>query len=171
MSLNPDQTATLKAYILSVPALAAKTSGPGTDYGAIRDALNLSAAPDFYVWRTAVSRAQVYNETSPDGTTWNWTTYKNQSVTEQNAWVQMFMGDSADFSRDNFRAGVDAIFSGAGAPALQRAHVQAVGKRKATVAEKALANTAGGNGAAATPAKVTWEGAVELSEIAGMFNA
>ncbi len=164
--MTPAQLATLKTHILADQVLAAMTSGPGTDYGAIAAALNLNAAPNFYVWRTDVARAQVYNDTSVENTTWDWTVYKNQSVPEQNAWVQMFMGDQANFSQDNLRAGVAKIFGAANA---QTAHVLAIGKRLAKRAEKVLAT---GTGSVGTPAKLSsFEGEVSIADIASMFGA
>lgn len=112
---------------------------------------NLATDPAFWVWRSRVSRSDVYNTTSDlsPATHWNWTTYKNQSVTEQNAWTQMFMGDQADFSKPNLRAGIAAIFTGSAQANAQRDHCLAVGRRAATRAEKLLA---AGAGTAASPA-------------------
>lgn len=122
----------------------------------------LNTAGTFIVWRTNVTRADIYHSTSAEGTTWNWTTYKGQAVAEQNAWTQMFMGDVANFALPNLRAGVDAIFSGAGAPATQRAQVAAVAKRASTRAEQSLAS---GTGTTGTPGTMTYEGL--LTEVEG----
>ena len=78
---------------------------------AARDARNdtecanlLNAATASVIWRNNVTRAEIYPRASDatlaggSATTWNWTTYKQQSVTEQGAWTQMFMGESADFT-------------------------------------------------------------------------
>lgn len=122
----------------------------------------------FYAWRTDVTRAEIYHSTSDDGTTWNWTTYKGQSVTEQNAWVQIFMGDVANFSLDNLRAGVDSIFSGAGAPATQRAHIAAIAKRLATTAERVFAT---GTGSKAVPGKLGWQGELTPQDASDALRA
>jgi len=114
----------------------------------------------YWVWRTDVSRADIYNNTSPDASTWNWTTYKNQGATEQNAWTQMFMGDRADFSKANLRAGVAAIFTGSAQATAQRDHVLSMGRRLARKIEQLLAT---GTGTSLAPATMGYEGA--LSEI------
>lgn len=152
MALSPAQLATLKAAILADATLNAF---PNTQDGAfsIAELMNTTnPAVDFWVWRTSVSRAQIYKETSPDATTWNWTTYKNQAATEQNAWVQMFMGDAADFSQDNLRAGIAAIFTGSAQANAQRDHCLSVGRKKATKTEKTFAT---GTGSTVSPGKVT----------------
>jgi hypothetical protein len=66
------QLQALKADITADPALAAvpKTSDGAFDVAA---AYNLVAAPDFWVWRTAVSQDEYVNGVGPDGTTFSWT--------------------------------------------------------------------------------------------------
>lgn len=125
------------------------------------------AAPDFWVWRTNVSREEIYNSTSPDSTTWNWTTYKNQAVAEQNAWVQMFMGDRANFSQPNLRAGIAAIFTGSAQANAQRDHCLAMGRRKSTRAEKLLAT---GTGSGGTPATTGFEGNLSFGQVSQARN-
>ncbi len=100
---------------------------------------NQVSTPNYWVWKKTVSRAEVYHLTSPDGTVWNWSTFKAQSATEQTAWIQMFMGDVAPFYLLNFRDGVFAVFSGSAAQNNQRAHIFASGRRQATYFEKLYA--------------------------------
>ena len=116
----------------------------------------------YWVWRTEVSRSEIYNSVSPDASTWNWTTYKNQGVTEQNAWTQMFMGDRADFSKANLRAGVAAIFTGSAQANAQRDHVLSMGRRLARKIEELLAT---GTGLALTPSTMGYEGALSESDV------
>lgn len=148
MALTTSQLTALKQ---AIEADAVLNAFPNNSDGAfaIAELLNQIASPDYWVWRTSVSRAGIYNDVSPDGTTWSWTTYKGQTVAEQNAWTQMFMGDTANFSKQNLRDGVAAIFSGSGAPATQRAHITAMGRKKATRIQKIFSS---GNGLSATPA-------------------
>lgn len=165
MNLTNAQKATLKTFIQSDPVLGpAATAG---DYDLVANTLSAPASPDFWGWRTSVSRSDVYNEVSADGTTWNWTTYKNQGVTEQNAWTQIFMGDQANFSKANVRAGVAAIFTGSAAANNQRDHILAIARRRARLAEKVLAT---GTGTAVSPAVFGWEGVVQPTEIGGILS-
>jgi len=109
-----------------------------------------------------VTREEIYNSTSPDATTWNWTTYKNQSATEQNAWTQMFMGDRANFAQANLRAGIAAIFTGSAQANAQRDHCLAMGRRKATIAEKLFSS---GTGSSTTPATMGFEGNLTFGQV------
>lgn len=147
--LTPAQLQALKADILANSDLNIQ---PMNSDGAFEIArrYNLAASPAFYVWRTNVTRSEIYHIVSTEGTSWSWTTYKNQGATEQNAWVQMFMGDQADFSKDNLRAGIAALFTGSAQANAQRDHCLAAGKRTATRAEKLFAT---GTGSQASPAR------------------
>lgn len=152
MPLTNEQKVALKALIVGNPTFNAY---PNTPDGSLDLAVLLNtgaASPAFWIWRTSVSRAQVYNEVGPGGTTWSWTTYKSQTATEQNTWVQMFMGDQADFTQANFRTGVAAIFSGSAPANAQRDHILGVGRRQATHTEKLFAT---GTGSAASPGVAT----------------
>lgn len=158
MALTPQQLPALKA------AIAAETDPA---FVALRQANNeqgmadwYNAASAAYCWRTNVSRVEIYNKTSDAATTWSWTFYKNQSVAEQNAWVQMFMGDQADFSQDNLRAGIAVIFTSASA--ANATHALAVGKRLATRAENLFKT---GTGTAQTPGKFGWQGFITAQDI------
>lgn len=130
------------------------------------------SSPAYWVWKTDVARVDIYNLTSPTGSTWDWTIYKNQSVAEQNAWVQMFMGDSANFGQVNLRVGIGKIFTGSAQANAQRDHCLAVGKRQANRIEKLFSsvvvnppantgNTSGdARGASTNPDVLTFEGAI-----------
>ncbi len=157
------QLTTLRNDITNTPAFMAK---PHSADGAfeIAAAYNLDAAPAFWVWRTAVSRADIYNTTSPDATSWDWTIYKGQGVAEQNAWVQMFMGDAADFSQANLRAGIGKIF---GAVNANTTHCLAIGRRQATRGEKLFAT---GTGSTGSPAVLSIEGALDYHDILVAMN-
>jgi hypothetical protein len=163
MQLTITQLQALKA------AIAAETN---PTFVALRNANNedgmaawLNGPSAVYCWRTNVSRSEIYHTTSGEATTWNWTTYKQQSVTEQGAWVQMFMGDLADFSQANLRAGVAAIF---GAGNAQTTHVLAIGKRLATLGEKVFAT---GTGTVQTPAIFGPQGALTPQNISDALGS
>ena len=137
------------------------------NFDAVGAFYNATATPAFWVWRSTVSRADVYNSTSDLPSNWSWPTYKAQAVTEQNAWTQMFMGDIADFSQDNLRAGVVSIFSGSAPANAQQAHILAVGRRTVTRLEKLLA---AGTGSTASPAKLGSEGTVTAQQCSDVFS-
>ena len=159
--LTLTQLQALKAAIDADPALSSQPDNPD-GHAAIVAAFKAIAVPDFWVWRTSVSRADLYSATSPNGTTWNWTTFKNQSATEQGAWREMFMGDRADFSKPNVRAGVAAIFTGSAQANEQRDHCLAIGRRLANRLEKLFAT---GTGSTSVPATMVIEGSLEATDV------
>lgn len=169
------QKQALKANILATPeALAIFENG---DLGALAEFYNASASPDFWAWRTRVTRAELYtqqNDLPIQGAQtgfWEWDTYKAQTVTEQGAWREMFMGDEADFSKLNIRNGVAKIFAGTGAPAAQREHVLAIARRKATRIERLFVVTnPQATGTTALPAFFGYEGPVQPSDLQDLVN-
>lgn len=169
--LNTAQLTLLKAAIVADPTLSILPNTPDNN-ATIAAAFNALATPDFWVWRTNVSRQDIYtlqNDlglTSPDDF-WNWGTYKAQAAVEQNAWTQMFMGDQTDFSKTNVRAGVVSIFSGTAAQVKQQNHVLAIGRRKALRIEKVLAT---GAGTTASPAVMGNEGPIDYVTVTAARN-
>ena len=157
---------------------------PNNDDGnnAIAGYYSQVASPDYFVWATSVSRSTVYHSITAAGTVFDWGTFKAQSVTEQNAWVQMFMGDNAPFHNLSFRNGVFAIFSGSASQNAQRAHIFNCGRRLAKRIEKlfAVAVTLAGGispvanngnvltdtlGGTTNPAVMQYEGSVSIQDI------
>lgn len=100
---------------------------------------NALANPVYWVWKASVTRADVYHRVGPEGTVWEWNTFKAQSVAEQNTWAQMFMGDLAPCHLLTFREGTFKIFSGSAAQNTQRAHVFSVYRRQAIRLETVIA--------------------------------
>ena len=167
--LSESQKQTLKAYILADPVLSTKVSGPGTDYAGITDALNALAVPDFWGWRTSVSHSEIVTATSGDGTTWSWPAFIARSQGERDGWRQIFADGPINASLASVRQAFADIFSGSqnNAPA-QRAHLLAIGRRKARVAEKLLAS---GTGSTASPATFVMDGSIHMTQIADILAA
>lgn len=130
MQLTTAQKATLKTW------LDANAAGLNDEDAAAL--LNTVASPNYHVWRSNVTRTQVYKTFPSEGTSWNWATFKGQTVAEQGTWTELFMG-GCDFTALNNRDGVFRIFSGNTAANNQRAHIFNVGRRLATVGEKLFA--------------------------------
>lgn len=169
-TLTPSQRVTVKADVLAQSDLnAIASASPNSDGAfAIAALYNASPAVAYWVWRTNVSRQDIYtkqNDLVVSGAQtgfWNWTTFKNQGATEQTAWAQMFMGDQANFSAQNVRDGVAAIFTGSAAANAQRDHCLAIGRRLATRIEKLLAT---GTGSTASPGVMGFEGTLSVSDV------
>lgn len=158
--------ATIKANILASPDLV------GQQDTVIADLYNLAASPTYWVWRTTVSRSDLYtkqNDLAIAGAQtgfWNWTTYKNQGVAEQNAWVQMFMSDVATFAAQNIRDGIAAIFTGSAQATAQVNHCLSIGRRQALRIEKLLAT---GTGSTASPATLGVEGTISAQNVSDIL--
>ena len=151
----PAQQATLKAYILATPALAAFPQGSDGSY-AIAELLNLKAAPDYIVWKTAVS----IDEIMRNGMQWD--RVDNLSVGKARIWDWLGRLGSFDASKVNVRAGIDAAWVGTTADLAVRAAVYVHCKRPATVVEKVLATGAGTD---ASPSTMGFDGTVSYQEI------
>ena len=161
MHLDPAQKATLKANITAKQVAGQPLAGV-TDEQAIANFYNAASA--FFVWRTNVTKAEIYHSTSVDGTTWDWNIFKAQSVPEQGAWAQMFSGESGNFSLLNFRIGIEKIF---GLVNAQTTHCKAVGKRVCLRLEALFAT---GTGTSAVPGLLVVEGAINAQEVANVIG-
>lgn len=155
MPLTPEQQATVKAYILADPVLAAY---PNTSGGAliIADAMNAVASPSFVVWRTVVTDQEIMLNG------FDWTRVDNLSVGKARIWDWMFRFGSIDPSKTNIRAGIDATWTGTAADLAVRAAVYLHCKRSATIAEKLLAT---GTGSDAGPATMGFEGLLSADDV------
>lgn len=162
--LTQAQLLVLKTDIAADPTFAAV---PNTPDGAfeIAAAYNANAVPDFWVWRTNVTKAELVQNAGPDGTTFNWVGngFITRSVGEQTAWREIFNGtDSCNPALPNVRQAFQDIFSGTGNAAANRTHLLAVGRRKATRAEKLFSS---GTGSTASPATMGHEGTISYQEV------
>jgi hypothetical protein len=165
--LTPAQHILVKADILADPVLNAfpNNSDGAFDIAAV---YNVTAVPDFWVWRTFVSQAECVGEASVDATNWSWTIYIGRSQGERDGWREMFADTGGiNPSHANIRQGLADIFSGAGG-AAQRTHLLAIARRKATRIEKLLAT---GTGTTAVPATMGFEGPVGYADILTARNS
>jgi len=161
--MTPQQQATLKAYILADPALAAISSGPATDYNSIAIALN--AASTFVLWRKSVTTAEVGNAV-------NYIAVEAMTDANRGRITTFYTMNPANFdpSRADMRSYWSNTFSGAlgGQGQATRDALEALWRRNATVAEKTLAT---GTGTFASPGAPTFEGSVSISDVAEIMAA
>lgn len=186
MELTAAQKTTLKTFILADGTLGPKATAG--DYDGVANGLN--AVQDYWGWRSSVNRFEIYKASVSAGdsstgsaTTWDWTGYKNQGATEQDAWKEMFMGGAGcDFGNQPNRNGFLAIFGTAGAGGANRTHIFNAGRRKVTLLEKVFAtavvnppNNTGNNsgdarGLKTNPDVLTVEGFIGPGEIGGVLS-
>jgi hypothetical protein len=157
MSLTDPQLATLKTAINADPQFADEIALQ--DWPAIANTLNEVLSPAFVVWRSNVTRNDIYTKQSPEGTLWDWTIYMTQTVPQQGAWVEMFNSGQLNMALPNIRTGVEKIY---GLSNASTTHVKAVGKRSSTYGEKVFAT---GAGTLATPATMAVEGAISATDV------
>lgn len=165
--LTDAQKATLKTHITgNSDTNALYLSG---DLQGLVALLNADASPDFWVWRSAVSKDELTGTTSGDGTTFNWTGagYITRAQGERDAFDAIFNRDGAvNPSMTTVRQAFADIFSGATAPApANRTHLLTIARRKATRLEKVFAT---GTGSTASPAVMGVEGMLGYQELIGL---
>lgn len=151
----------LKADIAADPVLSILplTNAAGDQ---IMGLYNADASPDYWVWKPVLTEHEITDQVSVEGTTWSWTAYIGRSVGERDAWVRMFNGTfSINPSLPQVRQAIADIFSGAGG-AAQRTHLLAMGRRKATRAEKLFAT---GLGTVAAPSVMSFTGQLSNDDV------
>lgn len=121
---------------------------------AIAAAYNLPAAPAFIAWRTNVPTADCKKAMI-------WTEFVARSAGERDAWQFMLSNGFINAGDPNIRQGIQDVFSGPGG-AASRAALVAIAKRAATRAEQLFAT---GTGSDASPATMTFEGALSFQDV------
>lgn len=163
--LSASQLATLKTDILADATFNGVANNSDGNQQ-IADAYNLSAAPDYWVWKTRVTKSELVTSVSSDGTTFSWTGagFITRSQGERDAWRELFDDQgTCNPSLVNVRTAFTDIFSGGTAPApANRTHLATVARRKATRAEKLFAT---GAGTTASPSLLVFEGNVTFEDV------
>lgn len=177
MALSPSQLVTLKAHIDASSDLNEFPNNADGNFE-VAKLLNLPASPDYWVWRTLVTKVEYTQSTSQDGTTFNWTGsgFIGRSQGERDAWRELFNGtESCNPSLLNVRQAFLDIFSGVMAPApANRAHLASVSRRRCTRAEKLYAidtpNSGANRGTTGDPDTLVFEGNVSVSDVDAARN-
>lgn len=161
-------TAQLQAIKADIAANGDLNSHPNTSDGnfAIAALYNAPTAPDFWVWRTAVTRSEYVNGVGPDGTTFAWTGagFITRSQGERDAFRELFNHTgTVNPTHASVRQAFQDVFSGGTQPApANRTHMAAVSRRLATRIEKLLAT---GTGSTAAPATMGSEGPISYQDV------
>jgi hypothetical protein len=161
MALTTQQLTLLKQDIATHPALASLPQTADNAF-AIAAFYNQPASPDFFVWRTSLGEQEIYEATSPAQSTWNWATYKAQSIQDRDCWTRMMNPGVINPSLAQTRAGWNTIFGTQGASLAQVNFLLSLGSRRSTAAE-ALFST--GTGSAASPATMGYEGTISYTDV------
>lgn len=161
MSLTTEQRATLKAHILANQALGTWVQDRRDDLIAAH--YNEPASPAFIVWRTSISKDEVY------GNGFTWAQIDNVNEPRWRIWRELFDNDARTMnpSKANVRQGVAEVWTGTAAKELVRDYVFGKCKRTVNRAERLFAT---GTGTDATPGLLGWEGAVSTGLISDILN-
>ena len=158
--MDAAQLATFKADIeanADGTVVAALAAG---DSGAIAAWYNLDASPDWTVWRSSLTSAELQKETV-------WTELIGRSQGERDTYRILLANASVDPSDANIRQAFTDIFSGVGGAATRTALLVAA-KRLATNAEKLFSTGTGSN---AVPAILGYEGSVSYQDVGQALNS
>lgn len=173
MFLTQPQLVILKNDIAADATLNALPQGNEDNATVVANSYNLNAVPDYWVWRTAVSRGELTNATSVDGTIFSWvgSGFITRAQGERDAWRELF--DDRGFvnpSLTQVRQAFADIFSGAIAPApANRTHLNTISRRKANRAEKLYITT--GVGTTAAPSTLVVEGIITVQNVVAAWNS
>jgi len=156
-ALTTPQLLQLRDDIAADPAFATVPHNADGAYQ-VAAAYNLPAQPDFWVWKTSVS---------PDAYTGLnsivWTEVDQLSVGKARIfeWMTGGLTRPINAADPNVQKGIADAF---GAQSVTRTNLATIAKRQATRAEKLYA-TGPGDGSQATPATLTFEGALGIADI------
>lgn len=158
MALTNSQLQTLKTFILNTPELAALPNTNDSAY-AIIEYMNKLVSPDFIVWKTFVSLADV-------GKTVNYIAVEAMTDANRGRINTFYYMNPNGFnpSKEDIRAYWSNTFSGTlgGQGQATRDALEALWKRKATVAEKLFAT---GTGTTLSPATLSFEGFITFNDV------
>jgi hypothetical protein len=141
--LTTAQKATLKTFIQNDATLNAMAIAE--NYEGVAGSLNANASPDFWVYKTSMSKDELVASPSVDNTVFNWTGagYITRSQGERDAFNAIFnQSGVVNPSIANARQAFTDIFSGTGVALANRTHITASIRRKANRIEKLFATIA-----------------------------
>jgi hypothetical protein len=165
MALTTAQRTTLKADMQSgANAAALEAYLTATDWPSVEAWYNAPSSPDFWVYRTILTKAEVTQGISQDGTTFTFSGngFITRTPGEIEAWKDLWSLGSVNPSRAPTRVAFGDVFSGTGNAALNRTHLLALARRKATRVEKLFAT---GTGSTAAPATMGVEGQLTYQDV------
>lgn len=144
--LSSAQASTFKAFIAADPVLSQKDLNNPDDRIFIADEMNKQAAPDYYVWRTAMTEQEIL-ENGMD-----FTLIDGLTQGKRDEWSNfLFKFGQCNPSKPNIRAGIIDVWTGTAPKLAVQLGIWGHAQKKATRGEKLFAT---GNGVAATVANV-----------------
>lgn len=161
MSLSPAQLSTLKAAIAADPTLSSLPNDPDGNQ-AVADAFNAPATPDYFVWRSNVPPSEYRGA---NGIVWTEVDALTVGKGRIFEWLTGMLSMGINAADANVRAGLQNAF---GNTSATLANLTAMGRRKASRAEKLFAT---GTGSTASPATMGFEGKITAADVLNAFNS
>jgi hypothetical protein len=132
---------------------------------AVAAAYNLHAVPDYWVWKTSLSKREIVETTTEDGTTFSYTIHIGRSQGERDTWTSI-VPDPMNPSLLNLRQAFADIYSGVGG-APQRTHLLAIARKRATRVQQLLLTPSGASpGSTGNPQTLVYLGAIDNADVA-----
>jgi len=160
MALTDAQKATVKAYIIADPLLGTMTSGPGTDYFAIAEAMSANASQVTKAWRVDVPSND--SDDAPD-----YSTYDSLAAGKRDSW-SLFLRTSRNYTRNKVRKWVTDVWGSATAASNAEAILLAATENAKRI-EVVLGGTTKTTGTVIALDR-SYIGGLTLNEVAEMFN-
>lgn len=158
--MTPAQLSAFKTAIFAETDPSIVAARQAFETGTIAAFYNASASPSFTVWKTSVPLADVV--ANVDGTE-----LVGLTAIKLAAYQCLLLAGSVNPSKANVQAAFNQVFSSAGG-ATTRPLLLALWKRFANRVEKVFAT---GTGSDASPATLTFEGAVSNDDVAAALNS
>ena len=160
MALSPAQLVILKAAIDADPALVVLPRNDDTAFF-IAAEFNKPAVPDYFVWKTNVTRSEIQQNG------FAWVEVDNLTVGKARIWEWLFddAATTINPSKANVRAGIGECWKGTAAKLAVQAAVLAHCKRSASVLESLFVT---GTGTTASPALLGVEGDVSWYDLTSL---
>jgi hypothetical protein len=136
MALTPEQNATLAAHINASPDMNTLPPGSASAFE-IAIMLNAQAVPDFYIWKSSVTNAEILQNGM------DWLRVDNLAVGKARIWEWMFQFGSVNPTKTNVRAGIAEVWKGTAADNAVRLSVFQHCQTLATRLQKLFAVGAG----------------------------
>lgn len=160
MDLSNAQLVTLRDHIAANPAVNTLPHTPDNAQ-VVADVYNLDASPVYWVWRTWLPTQELYDVTTPEGTSWNWDLFEGLVDSKLNTWREMNRSDGLNMSLPNVQAAIGKIWSTA-PQAPQKTHILTAGRRRAQLGERLYAQ---GTGSTAVPGTMAEEGDITRANV------
>jgi hypothetical protein len=164
MAVPPQLLPTLRDAIAANPVLSALPHTPDNAFF-VAAYYNQPASPTFWVWKTSLSKKDIVETTTADGTKFSYTVHIGRSQGERDTW-SFVLPDPMNPSLPNVVQGIEDIYSGpTQQAAAQRLHWRTCARRPVLEGEKLFVDVGQGSGTPTSPALLTFQGLITPQDV------